>query len=166
MDRVPEGAERHDVSDGLPRGMERRLVLRLLSYWRSLLRGGEAMPSFLAVDPSSMEDIWPHCFVLDVVGHEADPVFRQVGASFAAHSPIDLVGRRVSEAREGSLVHASVSYVHEIIAKAVPVSRGGEFRKQDGTRVLYRSIVLPMSDDGSAVSGLLCAANCREASES
>lgn len=166
MDRVTEGAERHDVSDGLPMGMERRLVLRLLAYWRGLLRDGEAMPSFLAVDPSSMGDIWPHCFVLDVMGHEADPVFRQVGASFATHAPIDLVGRRVSEAPENTLAHASVSYVREVVAKAVPVSRGGEFRKQNGASVLYRSIVLPMSDDRTTVSGLLCAANCREASES
>jgi hypothetical protein len=44
----------------------------------------------------------------------------------------------------------------------VPISRGGEFIKYDGMKVLYRSIILPMSDDGSSVSGLLGAANCRE----
>lgn len=161
MDTAPHDVEREEVSDALPKGLERRLVLRLLSYWRGLC-DDDRLPSFAAVDPHAMDDMWPSCFVLDVAGHESDPVFRQVGTAFAAHSPCDLIGRRVSEALENTLVHASVSYVQQVIAKAVPISRGGEFHKEDGTRVLYRSIVLPMSDDGETVSGLLCAANCRE----
>jgi len=44
----------------------------------------------------------------------------------------------------------------------VPISRGGEFVKYDGMKVLYRSIIMPMSDDGVTVSGLLGAASCRE----
>lgn len=164
MERVPEGTERQEVSDSLPKGMERRLVLRVLSYWRGLC-DSDALPSFVSVDPAEMGDMWAHCFVLDVAGHEDDPVFRRIGESLAALSPVDLVNRRVSEATENELLRASVSYVREVIAKAVPISRGGEFYKYDGTKVFYRSIVLPMSDDGETVSGLLCAANCREVHE-
>ena len=163
MDGVPRDTERRKDGDALPKGMERRLVLRLLSYWRGLC-DGDRLPSFAAVQPIAMADMWPSCFVLDVAGHEANPVFRRAGEAFAAHVP-DLLNRRVSEVPANTLVHASVSYVGEVVAKAVPISRGGEFYKGDGTKVLYRSIVLPMSDDGETVSGLLCAANCREVRE-
>ena len=37
-----------------------------------------------------------------------------------------------------------------------------EFFKEDGTKVLYRSILLPVSDDGVTISGILGAVNCRE----
>jgi len=164
MDSLTDATERPGTGEELPKGMERRLVLRLLSYWRGLSEDG-VLPSFAAIDPSAMKDMWESCFVLDAVGHEADPVFRTVGAAFAEHSPIDLIDRRVSEARANTLVHASVSYIHEVICKGVPISRGGEFYKADGVKVLYRSIVLPMSDDGETISGLLCAANCREVTE-
>ncbi len=45
------------------------------------------------------------------------------------------------------------------------MSHGDEFIKIDGTKVLYRSILLPMSDDGETISGVLGAANCREVLE-
>jgi hypothetical protein len=161
MDSLTGDIERQDTADELPKGMESRLVLRLLSYWRSRCPE-EGLPSFSDIDPVDMADMWSSCFVLDILGHEDDPVFRAVGDSFATYADGRLIDMPVSALREDCLARASVSYIREVIAKGVPISRGGEFFKPDGTRVLYRSIVLPMSDDGETVSGLLCAANCRE----
>jgi hypothetical protein len=161
MDSLVDGSEREDTGDELPKGMERRLVLRLLSYWRSRCRDA-SLPSFADIDPVEMHDMWASCFVLDVLGHEDDPVFRAIGDDFADKGGAGLVNRRVSETEPDSLPRAAVSYIDEVIAKGVPISRGGEYDMSDGTKVLFRSIVLPMSDDGETISGLLCAANCRE----
>lgn len=147
----------------MPSGMERRLVLQLLSHWRRLC-GEQALPSFADVDPAAMPDLWPNCFVLDVAGHRDDPVFRAAGAVYAAFADIDLCNRRLSELPRNTLAEKSTSYVQEVIAKEVPISRGGEFVNAHGTTILFRSIMLPMSDDGKTLSGLLGAANCREAS--
>ena len=59
----------------------------------------------------------------------------------------------------------TIDYLDQVLAKGVPISHGGEFYQDDGSKILYRSIVLPMSDDGETISGLLCAANCREVKE-
>ena len=67
-----------------------------------------------------------------------------------------------SDVPAGSLIEHAASYYQEILHRGVPISRGGEFIKYDGMKVLYRSIIMPMSDDGINVSGLLGAANCRE----
>ena len=72
---------------------------------------------------------------------------------------------RVAEVPENSLAGKSASFHREVVEKAVPISRGGEFVKPDGSTVLYRSVILPMSDDGETISGLLGAANCRELAE-
>jgi hypothetical protein len=61
----------------------------------------------------------------------------------------------------GSLIEHTASYYHAIIDRGLPISRG-EFIKYDGMKVLYRSIILPMSDDGTSVSGLFGTANYRE----
>jgi hypothetical protein len=164
MEELPSGAERQVVEDSLPKGMERRLVLRLLSYWRELAVDGQ-LPSFADVDPVQIPDMWANCFVLDVAGQPSDPVFRTIGRELAERIGMDIVDNRVSDTPEGSLVHVAVSYLQEVLDKKVPISRGGEFNRPDGMRVLYRSILLPMSDDGENISGLLGAANCRDVTD-
>ncbi len=141
-----------DAGDDAPNGMERGLVLRLLSHWRELV-GERQYPSFSELDPESIPDI---------TGHADDPIFRVAGPKYAAYLPIDLRNLPISKAPRDSLIEKSVAFAQEIIAKQVPISRGGEFMKPGGGTVLYRGIILPMSDDGITVSRLLGAANCRE----
>ena len=144
-----------------PQGMERRMVLRLLSQWREWC-GDDQYPSFTSVDPAQIAEIWDYCFVLDSVGHEDNPVVRTVGSELQNYLPETVRNRALSDVPAGSLIEHAASYYHEILDRGVPISRGGEFVKYDGMKVLYRSIIMPMSDDGITVSGLLGAANCRE----
>lgn len=164
MERLPADSEKIEVTEALPKGLERRLVLRLLSYWRDLC-GDRTYPSFANVDPAAIPDMWTWAFVIEVVGHEHDPVLRHVGDSLAGYAPISPVGLKLSALPPETLLRHAVSYVQAVIAKGVPISRGGEFTRQGNIRVLYRSILLPMSDDGTTISGLLGAANCREVPE-
>ncbi len=78
--------------------------------------------------------------------------------------PCDVVNSRLSDFLTGTLVEHAIEYYPEILYRGVTISRGGEFMKYDGNKELYRSIIMPMSEDGRTISGLLCAANCREVS--
>lgn len=144
-----------------PQGMERRMVLRLLAQWREWC-GEDRFPSFARVDPGGIPEMWASCFVLDFLGFEDDPVIRMVGDDLAAYMPHSVTNCRLSEAPAKSLIEYAAAYYREILDREVPISRGGQFRKYDGRKVLFRSIILPMSDDGRTISGLLGAANCRE----
>ena len=144
-----------------PQGMERRMVLRLLSHWREWC-GDAQYPSFSQVDPARMAEIWDFSFVLDIVGHEDNPIVRTVGSELQNYLPETVRNCPLSDVPAASLIEHAAGYYHEILDRGVPISRGGEFTKYDGMKVLYRSIILPMSDDGTSVSGLLGAANCRE----
>ena len=137
------------------------MVLRLLSYWREWC-GDALYPSFTQVNPARMAEIWDHSFVLDVVGHEENPIVRMVGSEFQSYLPRSVRDCALSDVPAASLIEHAAAYYQEILDRGVPISRGGEFIKYDGMKVLYRSIILPMSDDGASVSGLLGAANCRE----
>ena len=164
MENVPAGTKRTEISEEPPQGMERRLVLRLLAHWRSIC-DDDSFPSFTRIVPDHIPDMWPSSFVLEVMEAPEDPIFRAVGAEIASYSETSLVGRRVSDVEKATVPEFAVAYFDEVLTKRVPISRGGEFFKADGTKVLYRSILLPMSDDGETVSGLLGAANCREVRE-
>lgn len=164
MDQLPEGADRQLIGDELPKGMERRLVLRLLSHWRELC-GEREFPSFAELDPARIAEIWPDCFVLDTLGNVDDPIFRAFGTAIVESDGMNFIDKRVSEVPEKTLVAAAVAYRDDVLKKGVPISRGGEFFKPGGIRVLYRSVLLPMSDDGEVISGLLGAANSREVTE-
>ena len=161
MEEIPDCAERRLIADELPKGLERRFVLRLLSYWRELC-GEREFPSFAEIDPAQIPDLWVNCFVLDIGGHAENPVFRSIGAGLAEQAGMNLVDKSVSDVPDKTFIAAAVVYVDEVLRKNVPISRGGEYFTPDGGRVHYRSILLPMSDDGENVSGLLGAANCRE----
>lgn len=163
-EKIPESVERAEVGEEMPQGMERRLVLRLLTYWRGIC-GERDYPSFSDVDPNSMQDMWESCFVLEVIGHEADQVFRAAGDAISSFAPVPLIGSSISEWSPDNLIGVAVSHTRDVLRKGVPMSHGDEFIKIDGTKVLYRSILLPMSDDGETISGVLGAANCREVLE-
>ncbi len=137
------------------------MVLRLLSFWREWC-GDAAYPSFAQVDPTQMAEFWDYSFVLDIVGHEDNPIVRTIGSEFQNYLPQTVRDCALTDVPAASLIEHAASYYHEILDRGVRISRGGEFIKYDGMKVLYRSIILPISDDGSSVSGLPGAANCRE----
>jgi hypothetical protein len=165
MEKVPDGVSRTEITEELPQGMERRLVLRLLSHWR-ILCDDRDYPSFFEVDPSAIPEMWENCFVLEIFEDGDEPRFRAMGEKLAAHVDFSLIDQPISTAPMKTLPGVAISFLDEVLRKGVPISRGDEFFKDDGTKVLFRSILLPVSDDGETISGILGAVNCREVSES
>ena len=147
-----------------PHPMERRLVLRLLQYWRSL-GDVEHFPSVSVVDGKAIPDMWPHCAVLDVAGKETDPELSYVGTALGESAGTDLAGRRLSQAPADTMVSKGLSYYGQVLVKKVPITFGGEFADRRGIKILYRSIILPLSENGTDIDRLLGAANCREVTE-
>ena len=161
MEKVPAGTERKQLEQEMPPGIERRLVLRLLWHWRTLCND-QKPPAFSDIDPSAIPDLWPHSFLLDTGGREGGPVFRALGDQIDKHPIGSLVGMRLADAPIDALPRMALAYIDEALEKGVPISRGGVFSYPNGTRVLFRSVLLPLVDDENNICGILGAANCRE----
>ena len=142
--------------------MERRLVVRLLQYWRGLSDDEDSMPSESDIDPKAIPDMWPNCVLLDVAGKETDPEIIYIGSELASRADADVSGKKLSATPAKTLVSESLSYYGQVLAKRVPITFGGEFIDSRGVKILYRSIILPLSADGNGINRLLGAANCRE----
>ena len=138
---------------------ERRLVLRLLHYWRELA-GDRGMPSQADLTPEGLKDMAPSCFVLHL-GAAGEPVYHTIGSSYAEELGIDLIGKPVGSTPVDTLLRQATRYWDMVADKKVPISLGGEFRHRRGELLLYRSIILPLSSDGARIDHMLGAANFR-----
>lgn len=139
-------------------GKERRLVLRLLDYWRGIA-GDRAYPLMNDVHSDDLADMWPFCFILDIDEHKKDPVLRYVGEEIIECYGGACENLHLSELRKNSLLDCATLYVDEVVRKSVPISYGNSFKGQNGQNVLCRSILLPLSDNGETVTLLLGGAN-------
>lgn len=157
-------AKRKDAMTQHPHPMERRLVLRLLEYWRGL-SDIDRLPSGSTIDAKEIPDMWPYCVMLDVAGKESDPEISFVGTTLAERAGADLEGRRLSQAPADTLVSKGLSYYGQVLVKKVPITFGGEFVNRRGTKILYRSIILPLAEDGATINRLFGAANGRDVVE-
>ncbi len=139
-------------------GKERRLVLRLLDYWRGIA-GDRSYPSMNDVHSDDMSDMWPFCFILDVDDNRKDPILRYVGKELAECYGETCENLRISELRKDSLLDRATLYVAEALRKGVPISYGDSFKGPNGESVLCRSIMLPLSDNDETISLILGGAN-------
>ncbi len=152
------------VPADIPKEMERRMVFRLLGYWREV-RGDREFASLNDIVPEAIEEMWPYCFVLDREKGEADPIFHYMGPKLIEYCGLDLTDKPASTAPEGTLIGRSVAYFKEVIEKAVPITTGGNFIDQHGQKIVFRSVVMPLGDGQGQISHLLGAANCRVVTE-
>lgn len=132
------------MSDGIARQQEQRLVLRLLGHWRELT-GDRSMPTVADV-AASASDIRDDCFVLESEAGEL--VFRFVGERQKVLLDGDPSGLRLSAIDRETLLGRAVSYCAQVIERGAPVSVGGQFVDKGGHTVLYRSILLPLGENG------------------
>lgn len=137
---------------------ERRLVLRLLDYWRDLA-GDRDMPAPKDVDGADIADMWEYCFVITV--DDDEPTFTCVGDWHREFDGVDVSCAPVGTVEVDTLIGRATSYLDEVLTRRIPASYGGDFVDLHGRCVLYRSILLPLSSDGSKVEAVLGGANCR-----
>lgn len=140
----------------LPPCKERRLVWRLLHYWEAL-RGDRPFPLFSDIRYDDIDDIWPHCFVLDARDQSPQPFFHYLGPSLAGYGGIYLSGK--DDWTQTLLDHAVINFP-DTLSKKTPILSEELVRVFDGSRLLYRSILLPLSHRGETIDYVLGAANC------
>lgn len=145
---------------GEPRAVEHRLIGRLLDEWRAL-GGHQAPPPLGRIDAAALGDIWDWCYVLDLEATGGEPCILQAGpALIEAAGGAELAGP-LSALPAASLIAQSVRAWRQVVERRVPVATGGAFLDAAGRQMRYRSVLLPLSEDGRTIHRLLGAANGR-----
>ena len=142
---------------------ERRLVLRLLDYWRRVT-AERRWPRPGDFYPAALPDLWRFCFLIDLTGTDrgGERTFSYIGDFHREMYDLDMIGTAVAKADPNILLSRATSYIDEVLERQVPVTCGGRFVDRRGYGVLYRSILLPLSNDNDTITAILGAANCQE----
>jgi hypothetical protein len=139
---------------------EQRLTLRVLHYWRD--RGGAGtFPLLRDIDLAALDRDSDNCLLIRLAATIERSSFLYVGRNLCRPEGAEFEGRAVLDCPPQSVLHRATSYLSRVVEKCVPVSMGGAI-VTPGSLILYRSILLPLTEDGSTVTAVFGAANSRE----
>ena len=140
---------------------ERRLTTRVLTAWKKI--AGKDFPKRSQVDPRDFGTDWGYCLMIDVDDVPANSRFSHVGNALRDSTWPTFDLQCVSECLEGSLLELVTRHIGRVTEKKKPVSYVGSGCHEDGD-ILYRTILLPLSETGNKIDGILAAVAYREVS--
>lgn len=143
---------------------ERRAVLRVLRHWRAAC-GSRDFPSRRNIDPTEIASDWKNCFIVDVPGSDGVPSFAYIGEALQIPAWQGRCGARVTDCPPGTVLAVATNYIDKMLENRLPVSHSGS-AMHGGHVVLFRSVLLPLSDDGCRIDGVLGTANFRRVERS
>jgi len=136
---------------------ERRLVGRLLAYWHKLC-DGRSFPSLRDIDPETVGSDWRWSFLLETSDHREFPNFVYLGPDLARYSGVFLAGQ---DTFTNTLLDVATHKVDRVYRDGCPLLMEDVVTRFDGQRLMFRAVLLPLSDDGSSINYVLGAANGR-----
>ena len=138
---------------------ERRLTTRVLTIWKKL--AGKGYPKRSQVDPRDFGSDWANCIMIDIDKVPGNSRLSHVGNALRDSTWPTFDRQSVSECLAGSLLELVTRHIGRVTDKKKPISYGGPATHEDGD-ILYRTILLPLSETGDKIDGILAAVAYRE----
>jgi hypothetical protein len=123
---------------------ERRLLVRLENYWRSLRQSARG-PFFEDFWPSRNPVPWEDCFIAHVGGSGGELAFDHIGNSIAALFKPDRSNLPDGEWLSNAIQHR-FGEISTVLETTSPARGEGRFCRPEGIVVRYRSMLLPFVD--------------------
>ncbi len=136
---------------------ERRLVGRLLAYWHHLCEGRD-FPALVDIDPAQIGDDWRWSFILDTAAYREIPNFSYIGPDIAKYSGIYLSGQ---DSFTSTILDLATHRLSRVFAEGCPLLIEDDVVRFDGKRLMFRAVLLPLSDDGKTINFVMGAANAK-----
>ncbi len=138
---------------------ERRLTNRVLRVWKALAT--EGFPSRAQIDPTAFGADWAQCLMIDIAPELRRSRFSHVGSALRDPSWPTFDRQCLSECLEGTLLELVTRHVPRLLQANKPVNAGGAAVHEEAN-ILYRTILLPLSESGAQIDGVLAAVGYRE----
>ena len=138
---------------------ERRLTARVHAVWKKL--AGTGLPRRSQIDPADFGLDWPNCLMIDVDQVPQRSRFSYVGTALRDPTWPIFDRQCISECLDGSLLELVTRHIPRVAVTLNPISFGGS-AIHDEISILYRTVLLPLSETGERVDGVLGAIAFRE----
>jgi hypothetical protein len=138
---------------------ERRLVIRVHHIWQKV--AGNSYPRRSQIDPAIFGADWAYCFMIDLDREPGLSRFSHLGHALRDLTWPTFERQSISECLDGSLLELATRQIPQLLERKKAQSFAGSAFHQD-TDILYRTILLPLSESGKEIDGILGAIGYRE----
>ena len=140
---------------------EKRLTMRLTSYWERLRKNKE-IPLFSAANGHTVSDVWPYCFIVSVIKKkDAQYKYEYMGEPIQKLYGRDLTGLIVDQKMTqfpGGVIHKRLG---DVISQRGYVRDEGHLLNDRGQLIKYRACMLPFGNRKQEVTHILVGLSCR-----
>jgi hypothetical protein len=144
----------------LPPLEDRRLVSRVLRHMAEYVRD-QRLPRLNDVDPWLVGDDWSNCALARIREPLDHSVFLAVGDNLLPERGTLLDREPISRCPASTLLGVGLSFLAQAVTtRTLLMVEGGAIHL--GAQILYRGLLVPLSDDGEKIDAVLIAANFRE----
>jgi hypothetical protein len=130
---------------------ERRAIIRIHATWLRLAKN--RFPSQSEIDPKEFGADWSSCLFMKIDSANAEP-----RASFSGRG---LDEKSISRPLAETLLALAQGHVSRVLATGKPLGYGGT-AAHEGKDILYRIVLLPLSEDGAKIDALLAGMTYRD----
>ncbi|WDI30602.1 hypothetical protein PUV54_11615 [Hyphococcus flavus] len=132
---------------------ERRLTERIRQKWATLARG--RLPSLREIENLNLGLDRDYCFAVDLRLSDILPYFVFMGDELSRYSTLYPMG---DPRREKTLLDTAIGKIDEAALTRQPVNYDAVTRLDNGRRIAFRTILLPVAENGRDVSHVFGAA--------
>ena len=140
---------------------DRRLTIRLMGLWKGSRLGSEPYVRADVFLDSLSEDLLDDCCIVEIAAH-GECELRRIGKTIGRRSAVNGETATVADLPPKSLLAVAVRQLKDACTFGAPILDEGETRGENGGTLLYRSILLPLCEEGGRTVQFLAAARCRE----
>ena len=133
--------------NGVVQGADRRVTRRIIDAWARAARGRFPSWAALRARPLGGDENW--MFAVDLTKSTGFPYFTYVGEKLSKLSDVYLSGE---EDWTMSLMEKATEDIFAAASLEGPHERSDTLVLCDGRRVLFRSVTVPLADDGEEVT--------------
>lgn len=144
-----------DLPDDAKARVENRLVGKALKFWETA-RKGRDLPSSADLDRDGCPFGADEIMVIEIGQSEDDDRVVSAGAHVTRAFGRDPTGLAALDALPSS-IEMGLSFCRASVDLRKPMADVGRFFNRLGEEILYRSILLPVSDDGDRVDRVVSA---------
>jgi hypothetical protein len=149
------------LSDQNVDGVERRISATAVQYWRELA-APRRYPSRTQVTSGSAPGLWDNLFIVKVGADAAEHVFEYAGKVMREALGFDPTGKTVGDVLPREIVGRALYFQKAACDLMAPIDEAGRFtRASDSIEILYRAVLLPLSEDQREANYLLGAYSFR-----
>lgn len=140
-------------------GVERRACSRALQWWRELAAPRRA-PSRAAINQAAGGEMWSHLFILRCAEDPASSIFEHAGAMLRSALGRDPTGLALATAWPSESYERAHFLQKSCADLLTPIDEAGRWNLV-GEDIVYRCVLMPLSDDQRRASHLLGAFSFR-----